>query len=109
MRPQMARARDGQARYEMRRTERTECMLELIPANKTEHPRFAIHVCVEDREPRIRVASPDESGELIAQGAHRVRVPNVDHLYVAISLWEDRRFGQVICEKEVVRSNVRHR
>jgi hypothetical protein len=74
--------------------ERTERMLELIPANKTEHPRFAIRgVRVKDWEPRIRIASPDESGELVAQGAHRVRVPNVDHLYVAISLAERKREG----------------
>jgi hypothetical protein len=64
-------------------------VLELIPANKTEHPRFAIRVvCIKNWKPRIRVASPDEFGELVAQGAHRVRVPDVDYLYVAISLEE---------------------
>ena len=61
-------------------------MLELIPANKTKHPRFPIRVCAKDWEPSIRVASPDESGELVAQGVHSVQVPNVDHVYVAISL-----------------------
>jgi hypothetical protein len=65
-------------------------MLELIPANKTKHPRFAIRVCVKDWEPRIRVASPDESGELVTQGAHRVHVPDVDHVYFAISLRRGR-------------------
>jgi len=77
-------------------------MLELIRANKTKHPRFAIRVCAKNWEPRIRVPGPDESGELVAQGAHRVRVPDVDHLYAAISLWKERGPpGQVICEKEV--------
>jgi hypothetical protein len=61
-------------------------MLELIPANKTKHPRFAIRVCAKDWEPRIRVASPNESGELVAQCAHSVQVPDVNHVYVAISL-----------------------
>jgi hypothetical protein len=65
-------------------------MLELIPANKTKHPRFAVRVCAKDWEPRIRVASPDESGELVAQGAHRVQVSDVDHVHVAISLRRTR-------------------
>jgi hypothetical protein len=64
-------------------------MLELIPTNKTEHPRFAIHgVCFKDWQPRVRVASPDESGKLVAQGAHRVRVSDVNHLNIAIGLVE---------------------
>lgn len=65
-------------------------MLELIRANKTEHPRLAVGVCVKDWEPRIRVASPDESGKLVAQGAHRVHVPDVDGVYIAISLRRGR-------------------
>lgn len=47
-------------------------MLELISANKTKHQRLAIRVRVKDWEPRIRVASPDESGELVAQCVYRV-------------------------------------
>ena len=65
-------------------------MLELISANKTKHPRLAIRVRIKDWEPRIRVASPDESGELVAQGVHRVQVPYVDHVYVAIGLRRGR-------------------
>ena len=84
-------------------TKRTERMLELVPANKTEHPRFAVRVCVKDREPRIRVAGLNELGELVAQCAHRVRVSNVDHLYVAISLRRGSP-GQVICKKKIERS-----
>jgi hypothetical protein len=65
-------------------------MLELISANKTKHSRLAIRVRVKDWEPRIRVASPDESGELIAQGVHRIQVPDADHVYAAISLRRGR-------------------
>jgi hypothetical protein len=61
-------------------------MLKLIPANKTEHPRFAIRVCAKDWKPGIHVAGPDKFGELVAQGAYRVRVPNVDHIHLAIRL-----------------------
>lgn len=75
---------------EIREGRRTERMLELTPANKTKHSRFAVRVCVKDWDPCIRVASPDEFDELIAQATDRVRVPNVDHLYVAISLWKGR-------------------
>lgn len=87
-------------------TERTERMLELIPTNKTEHPRFAIRgVRFKDWEPRIRVASPDEFSKLVTQGAHRVRVSDVDHFNIAIGLVEREkrgraRPGQVICEKK---------
>jgi hypothetical protein len=69
-------------------------MLELIPTNKSEHPRFAIRgVRFKDWEPCIRVASPDESGKLVTQGVHRVRVSDVDHLNVAISLAEREKRG----------------
>ena len=61
-------------------------MLELVSANKAKHPRFSVRVCAKDWEPCSRVASPDESGELVAQGAHSVQVPDVDHVYVAIGL-----------------------
>jgi hypothetical protein len=74
-------------------------MLKLTPANKTEHPRFAIRVCAKDREPCIRVASRDQSGELVAQGARRVRVPDVDHVHLVIRL-QRGSLGQVSVRKK---------
>jgi hypothetical protein len=83
-------------------------MLKLIPSNKTEHPRFAIHVRVEDWEPCIHVAGPDKSGELVAQGAHCVRVPNVDHVHLAIRLRRGS-LGQVFVRKKYRDLSVRRR
>ena len=76
-------------------------MLKFIPANKTEHPRFAIRIGVKDWDPCIRVASPYQSGELVAQGAHRVRVPDVDHVHLAICLQREPWSGKG--EEEVER------
>ena len=77
-------------------------MLELIHANKTEHPRFAILVCVKDWKPCPRIASPDKFGELVTQGADRVRMRDVDHVHLVIRLRREPRSG--ICEKQVKRS-----
>lgn|SRR5216684_4979886 len=88
---------------------RTQCMLELIGTNKTKHPRFAIRVWAKDGEPCIRIASPDNSGELVAQGAHRVHVPKFDYVYVTIRLWRVR--GALVGNlwEKVERLSVRHR
>jgi hypothetical protein len=69
-------------------------MLKLIPANKTKHPRFAVLVCVKDWKPCHRIAGPDKSGELVAQGAHRVQMPDVDHVHLVIRL-RRKSIGQV--------------
>ena len=61
-------------------------MLELIDADKTEHLCFSVLVCAEDREARVRVASSDNVGELVAQGAHRVQMSDVNDLDFAIHL-----------------------
>ena len=62
-------------------------MFKLIPANKPEHPRFSsLLVCTKDWESGSRVATPVKSGELVAQGPHRVRVPNFDDVHFVIRL-----------------------
>ena len=62
------------------RQRRTESMLELVSADEAEQLRLPVLVRAEDREPRIDVASRDEPGELVAQGAHRIPMTDVDDL-----------------------------
>jgi hypothetical protein len=61
-------------------------MFELVAADVAEQLQPPVLVCAEDREPRIGVACSDESGELVAQGAHRIPMTKVDDLDLAVHL-----------------------
>lgn len=69
---------------------RTESMLELVATDKAEHLHVSALVCADDREARIGVACRVKSCELVAQGAHCVRMSDIDDFDFTIHLWNNK-------------------
>jgi hypothetical protein len=87
-------------------------MFELVATDKTEHLRPSVLVCADDREAGIGVACRVNSCELVAQGAHRVQMGDVDDFDITIHLRREKKsFGQeYLCERKGTEgSGVRHR
>ena len=65
---------------------RTESMLELVDTDEAEHLCLSVLVFADDREARVGVACRLKSCELVAQGAHCVRMSDVDDFNSTIHL-----------------------
>lgn len=91
---------------------RTESMLELVATDEAEHLRLSVLVCADDREARIGVACGVKPCELVAQGAHCVRMSDVDDFNSTIHLQRNKHHlvrHTRARRKEQKRSSVRHR
>lgn len=66
-------------------------MFKLVATDKTEHLRPSVLVCADDREAGIGVACRVNSCELVTQGAHCVRMGDVDDFNITIHLRREKK------------------